>query len=84
METKQTWLPKDRSLKTKARVLRPKTVSPLSMANLRVELDFIESSALTASNVETAFFKLISNINDKVQSGFYQDRLETFNYFGSA
>lgn len=44
----------------------------------------MESSALASTNVDTAFFKLISKINEKVHSGYFQDRLETFNFFGSA
>jgi len=48
------------------------------------EIDFVESSALTSNNVDTAFFQLISKINEKVESGYFQDRLETFNFFGSA
>ena len=44
----------------------------------------MESSALTAANVETAFVRLITRINEHVQSGHFHDRLESFNYFGSA
>ena len=33
--------------------------------------------------METAFYKLISQIHDKVQSGFFNECLEQFNYFGS-
>ncbi len=49
-----------------------------------LEISFVESSALTNNNVETAFYQLISTINDKVYNGFFEDRLETFNYFGSS
>ena len=49
-----------------------------------LELEFIESSALTAQNVDTAFYKLISKIYDQVMDGYFDDRLEQFNYFGSA
>ena len=46
-------------------------------------ISFVESSALNASNVETAFTKLIGTIYQKLNEGEYQDRLEQFNYFGS-
>ncbi len=49
-----------------------------------LDLDFIESSALTAANVDSAFYKLISQIYTQVMDGFFDDRLEQFNYFGSA
>jgi hypothetical protein len=47
------------------------------------EIEFVESSALTSSNVETAFLKLITQINLKLDQGFYDDKLDVFNYFGS-
>lgn len=53
------------------------------MLLIALDIDFVESSALTAKNVESAFLKLITQINDKVQSQYFNDRLETFNYFGS-
>jgi len=37
------------------------------MKGFFVEIEFIESSALTSSNVDTAFFKLITQIHLKVQ-----------------
>jgi len=46
-------------------------------------VDFVESSALNSSNVETAFIKLITQINTKVEQGFFNDRLDSFNFFGS-
>ena len=48
----------------------------MRMLRLCLELEFVESSALTSSNVDTAFYKLISQIHDKVQSGFFNECLE--------
>ena len=47
------------------------------------ELQFIESSALTANNVDTAFYQLISRIHIQLKNGFFNDRIEQFNYFGN-
>ena len=47
-------------------------------------MESVESSALNSHNVETAFYKLISTIYAKVEQGYFNDRLEQFNYFGSA
>lgn len=49
-----------------------------------LEIDFLESSALTSQNVDTAFFQLISKIYREVKVGYFDDRYEQFNYFGSA
>ena len=50
---------------------------------LCLDVDFVESSALNSSNVETAFIRLINQINNKVEQGYFNDRLEAFNFFGS-
>ena len=44
---------------------------------------FVEASALNASNVGSAFEKLITAIYNKMLKGLYDDRLHQFNYFGS-
>lgn len=51
--------------------------------NIPAGIGFIESSALNASNVETAFTRLITKIYNSLHSGKYDDRLEHFNFFGS-
>ena len=44
---------------------------------------FLESSALNASNVNTAFEKLVSSIYKALQNNEFDDRLDQFNYFSS-
>jgi hypothetical protein len=44
---------------------------------------FVESSALNASNVSTAFEMLVGSIYKKLLEGQFDDRLDQFNYFGS-
>lgn len=46
-------------------------------------IDYIESSALNSVNVETAFTRLITTIHGKVREGHFDDRLDSFNFFGS-
>ena len=48
-----------------------------------LEIKFIESSALNASNVEQAFRELITEVYQKMQLGEFDDKLEQFNYFGN-
>ena len=40
------------------------------------EINFVESSALNASNVETAFQRLITEVYEKMQQGEFVDKLE--------
>ena len=46
-------------------------------------LFFVESSAKDSSNVAMAFESLIKSIHQKMMNGEFNDRLETFNYFGN-
>lgn len=48
-----------------------------------IGLFFVESSAKQSSNVNRAFEQLIKSIYNKMESGQFNDRLETFNYFGN-
>ena len=41
-----------------------------------LELRFLESSALNASNVEKAFKDLITEVYEKMKQGSYDDKLE--------
>ena len=41
-----------------------------------VEVQFVESSALNASNVEQAFKDLISEVYEKMKQGQFADKLE--------
>ena len=43
----------------------------------------MESSAKDSSNVAMAFESLIKSIHTKMMDGEFNDRLETFNYFGN-
>ena len=47
------------------------------------EINFVESSALNSSNVETAFHNLITDVYQRMQQGQFVDKLEQFNYFGN-
>jgi len=58
-------------------------VSYFNLSSPFAEIGFIESSALNSSNVETAFSVLITQIYNKLNKEFYDDRLEQFNFFGS-
>ena len=46
-------------------------------------LFFLESSAKDSSNVAKAFESLIRSIHSKMKNGDFDDRLQTFNYFGN-
>ena len=41
-----------------------------------IEVRFVESSALNASNVEMAFKDLITDVYEKMKQGEFVDRLE--------
>jgi len=51
--------------------------------NVVTGIMFVESSALNASNVSTAFEMLVGSIYKKLLEGQFDDRLDQFNYFGS-
>jgi hypothetical protein len=74
-------LPRERWIGNRPKHLLMKMVSTSILNNL--DLQFLESSALTANNVDPAFFQLISKIHTQLQSGFFNDRIEQFNYFGN-
>lgn len=59
-------------------------VSVLNLLTHIAAMEFLESSALTATNVDSAFELLISSIYRDVRDGKYDASLEQFNYFGSA
>ena len=50
---------------------------------MRVDIMFLESSALNASNVNTAFEMLVASIYKALQNNEFDDRLDQFNYFSS-